>query len=151
MTHIRMSFCTLASMECIFDYISEPDNMPAWSCNLVAIKNLSGRPVTAGISWIQVFKLGVITTELPCRVLEYEPPFRIICEAMLPLGVRLLFSLVLDPKGDGTKVTYIVDYERPSSLRGKIAAGVIEKRVRRDTKRSVDNLKAILRKRAIAG
>ena len=151
MAHIRMSFYTPAPPEYVFGYISEPDNMPAWSCNLIAIKNQSEGPVAAGTSWIQVFKLGVITTELPCRVLEYEPPFRIVCEAMLPLGVRLLLSLVLEPQGDGTKVTYIADYMPPSPLGGKIAARLIENRVRKDTERNVDNLKAILQKSAMAG
>ena len=151
MAYIRMSFCTPAPMEYVFDYITEPNNMPAWNCNLVAIKNQSEGPVAAGTSWIQVFKLGVITTELPCRVLEYEPPLRIVSEAMLPRGVRLLLSLELEPQGDGTKVTYIADYEPPSSLRGKIAARLIEGRVRRDTERNVDNLKAILQKSAMTG
>ena len=151
MGHIRTSFYTKAPVERVFDYITEPDNMPAWNSNLIATKNLSGRPVGAGTSWIQVFKLGVITTELPCRVLEYEPPFRIVSEAMLPRGVRLLLSLELEPQGDGTKVTYIVDYEPPSSLPGKIAARLVESRVRRDTERNVDNLKAILQKSAMAG
>ena len=151
MAHIRMSFCTPAPIEYVFDYITEPDNMPAWNCNLVVIKNQSEGPVAAGTSWIQVFKLGVITTELPCRVLEYEPPFRIVCETMLPRGVRLLLSLELEPQGDGTKVTYIADYEPPSSLPGKIAARLVESRVRRDTERNVDNLKAILQKSAMAG
>ena len=149
MSHIKMSFCTPTPMEYVFDYITEPDNMPAWNRNLLAIKNQSEGPVAAGTSWIQVFKLYGRTTELPCRVLEYERPLRIVCEMMLPLGVRLLFSLVLEPQGDGTKVTYIADYEPPSSLRGKIAARVIESRVRRDTERSVDNLKAILQNGAM--
>ncbi len=151
MVHIRTSFCAPAPMEYVFGYISEPNNMPAWSCNLVAIKNQSEGTVAAGTSWIQVFKLGVITAELPCRVVEYEPPFRIVCEAMLPLGVRLLLSLLLEPQGDGTKVTYIADYTPPSSLRGRIAAKLIENRVRRNTERNVDNLKAILQKRAMTG
>ncbi len=144
MSHIKMSFYTSAPMEYVFDYITEPDNMPAWNCNLVAVKNQSEGPVAAGTSWIQVFKLGVITAELPCRVFKYEPPFRIVCEMMLPLGVRLLLSLKLEPQGDGTKVTHIADYTSPSSLRGKIAARVIESRVRGDTERNVDNLRAIL-------
>ena len=151
MPNIKISFYTKASPEHVFDYVTEPDNMPSWNSNLVAIKNQSEAPVAAGTSWIQVFKLGIITTELPCRVLEYEPPFRIVCEAMLPLGVRLLFSLELEPQGDGMKVTYIADYEPPSSLRGKIAARIIENRVRRDTERNVDNLKAILQKSAMTG
>ncbi len=151
MAHITMSFYTPAPMENVFDYITEPNNMPAWNSNLVAIKNQSEGPVAAGTSWVQVFKLGVITTELPCRVLEYEPPFRIVCEAMLPLGVRLFFSLELERQSDGTKVTYIADYTPPSSLRGKIAARLIENRVRRNTERNVDNLKAILQKSAMDG
>ena len=151
MAHIRTSFCTKAPVERVFDYIAEPDNMPAWNSNLIATKNLSGRPVGAGTSWIQVFKLGGITNELPCRVLEHKPPFRIVCEAMLPRGVRLLLSLELERQGNGTKVTYIADYEPPSSLVGKIAARLIENRVRRDTERNVDNLKAILQKSAMTG
>lgn len=151
MAHIRMSFCTPTPIEYVFDYIIKPDNIPAWNSNLIAIKNQSEGPVAAGTSWMQVFKLYGMTTELPCRVLEYEPPFRIVCETMLPLGVRLLFSLELEPRGDGTKVTYIADYEPPSSLRGRIAARMIENRVRRDTERNVDNLRAILQKSAMAG
>ena len=149
MARTEISFYTRAPVEHVFNYISEPDNMPAWNRNLVATKDLSGMPVAAGTSWIQVFKLHGITTELPCRVLEYEPPFRITCEGMLPLEVRLLLSLEFEPQGNGTKVTYTADYTSPSSLRGKIAARVIERRVRKDTERSVDNLKAILQNGAI--
>lgn len=150
MALIRTRFYTKAPVEQVFDYIAEPDNLPAWNGNLVATKNLSGRPVAAGTSWIQVFKLGGMTTELPCRVLEFEPPFRIVCEGMLPLGVRLSLSLELEPQGDGTWVTCIADYTPPSSLGGKIAARLVENRVRRDTERNVDNLKAILQKSAVA-
>jgi len=144
LAHIKLSFYTLAPVEHVFNYISEPDNMPVWSCNLVAIKNQSEGPVAAGTSWIQVFKLHGITTELPCRMLEYEPPFRIVIEGMLPFEVRLLLFLEFEPQVDGTKVTYIADYTQPSSLLGKIAARLTENRIRRDTERNVDNLKAIL-------
>lgn len=145
MPHIQRSFYTRTQVEYVFNYIINPDNLPVWNCNLVSIKNQSG-PVATGTSWIQVFKLYGRTTELPCRVLEYEPPFRFISEATLPLGVRLLLSFELEPQGSGTKTTYTANYTLPGGLLGRFADKLLESRARRDAAQNIAKLKAILQK-----
>jgi uncharacterized protein YndB with AHSA1/START domain len=87
MARVKMSFYTNASPEDVFDYIAEPDNMPAWNSNFVDnIGRAEGR-VTVGTNWTQISRVGGKTFEFRRRVLKYERPHRIVWE-MTILGEK---------------------------------------------------------------
>jgi len=148
MAHIRMSFYTPAPVEYVLDYVTEPDNMPAWNSNFVANENRPGGPITVGTSWTQVSKIGGRSIEFRRKVLKYEPPHRIVWE-MIGLGGRMLLAFELQPQGSGTKATYIADYTLPGSLLGRFADKLLESRSKTDTARNIARLKAILHKGAV--
>ena len=148
MAHIRISFYTKALPEYVFDYVTKPDNMPAWNSNFVANKGRSEGPITVGTSWIQASKIGGRTVEFHRRVLKYERPQRIVWE-MTGLGGRMVLAFELQPQGSGTKATYTADYTLPGSLLGRFADKLLESRTKRDTARNIAKLKAILQKGAV--
>ncbi len=145
MGHIKISFYTKAPPEYVFDYVTEPDNMPAWNSNFVANKGLPEGPITVGTSWTQVSKIGGRTIEVQRKVLRYERPQRIVWE-MTGLGGTMALAFELQPQGSGTKATYSADYTLPGSLLGRFADKLFESRAKRDTARNIAKLKAILQK-----
>ncbi len=148
MAHIKMSFYTKASAEYVFDYIAEPDNMPAWNSNFVANKDRPEGPIAVGTSWTQVSRMGGRTIEFRRRVLKYERPHRIVWEMAIS-GRRVLLAFELEPQGNGTKATYTADYTLPGSLLGRFTDKLLlESRARKDTARNIAKLKAILQKGA---
>ena len=148
MAHIKISFYTKAPPEYVFDYVAEPDNMPAWNSNFVANKGRSEGPITVGTSWTQVSKIGGRTVEFHRRVVKYERPHRIVWE-MTGLGGRMVLAFELNSQGGGTKATYTADYTLPGSLLGRFADKLLGSRARSDTARNIAKLKAILQKGAV--
>ena len=145
MAYIKMSFYTKASAEHVFDYIAEPDNMSAWNSNFVENKGRPERPLAVGASWTQVSKIGGRTVEFCRKVVKYERPHRIVWE-MTGFGGGMLLTFELESQGSGTKATYIADYTVPGSLLGRFADKLLENRAKRDTRRNIAKLKAILQK-----
>lgn len=143
MTHIRISFYTEAPPEHVFDYVAQPDNMPAWNSNFVENKDRPEGPMAAGTSWTQVSKLGGRTIESRRRVLNYEPSHRIVWEMTNPWG-RMLLAFELEPEGNGTRATYTADYKLSGSFLGRLVNKFLESRARRDSARNIAKLKAIL-------
>ncbi len=148
MGHIKIAFYTKAPPEYVFDYVAEPDNMPAWNSNFVANKGLPEGPIAVGASWIQISKIGGRTIEFHRRVLKYERPQRIVWE-MTGLGGRMVLAFELNSQGSGTKATYTADYTLPGALLGRFADKLLESRGRRDTTHNIAKLKAILQKGAM--
>jgi len=142
---IRISFYTKLPVECVFDYVAQPDNMAAWNSNFVANKGLPQEPIAVGTSWIQVSKIGGRTIEFRRRVLKYERPHRIIW-GMTGSGGRMLLAFELEPQGSGTKATYTANYTLPGGLLGRFADKLLESRARRDAAQNIAKLKAILQK-----
>ena len=58
----------------------------------------------------------------------------------------MLLTFELEAQGSGTKATYIADYTVPGSLLGRFADKLLENRAKRDTRRNIAKLKAILQK-----
>ncbi len=145
MAHIKINFYTKAPPEYVFDYVTEPNNMPAWNSNFVANKGLPEGPITVGASWIQVSKIGGRTIEFHRRLVKYERPRRVVWE-MTGLGGRMALAFELNSQGSGTKATYTADYTLPGSLLGRFVDRLLESRGKRDTARNIAKLKAILQK-----
>jgi uncharacterized membrane protein len=82
-------------------------------------------------------------------VLKYERPHRIVWELTAPEG-RLVLTFKLEPKGGGTRVTWIADYKMPGWLLGRVAEKLLlERKVKSDSTRNLAKLKAILQKGAV--
>lgn len=140
-----MGFYTPAPVEYVFDYVAEPDNMPAWNSNFVENRGRPEGPVAVGTSWTQVSKIGSRNVEFRRKVVKYERPHRIIWE-MTGYGGRVLLTFELEPQGSGTKATYTADYTMPGWLLGRFVDKLLENRIKSDARRNIAKLKAILQK-----
>ncbi len=61
-------------------------------------------------------------------------------------GMRALVTSILEPVDEGIKFTYVVDYDMPWGIFGKILGRLFHGRAARESERSLENLKSILEK-----
>jgi uncharacterized protein YndB with AHSA1/START domain len=147
MAHIEKSIFINASIEKVFDFIAEPNNLPKWDFMAVEVKERSIGPVGIGTTFIEVVKMpGGVKTNSPGRVIEYDRPHKLVWE-FRSAGMLLTIAYRLEPEGSGTLVTGTADCMMPWGLLGKALdklfmarylAGNTE-RINADLKRVLEN------------
>ena len=60
--------------------------------------------------------------------------------------MNVLVTSILEPVQQGTKFTYVFDYEMPWGILGKIIEKIFIGDLKKESERSLENLKGILEK-----
>jgi len=112
-----------APAEKIFDYISEPSNLPEIWPSLVEVKDVQRLPDGTKFRW--VYKMAGIHLEGTTENVESIANQRIVSKTKG--GVESTQTWMFQPEGDGTKVTFEVEYTVPIPVLGKLAEAIIVK------------------------
>jgi len=112
-----------APAEKIFDYISEPSNLPEIWPSLVEVKDVQRIPDGTKFRW--VYKMAGIHLEGTTEGVESIANQRIVSKTKG--GVESTQTWMFQPEGDGTKVTFEVEYTVPIPVLGKLAEAIIVK------------------------
>ena len=112
-----------APAEKIFDYISEPSNLPEIWPSLVEVKDVQRLPGGTKFRW--VYKMAGIHLEGTTENVESIANQRIVSKTKG--GVESTQTWMFQPEGDGTKVTFEVEYTVPVPVLGKLAEAIIVK------------------------
>ena len=111
-------------VEKIFNYISEPTNLPEIWPSLIEIKDVQRLPDGKTKNrW--VYKMAGIRLEGTSDGVESVPNQRIVSKTKG--GVESTQTWTFQPEGDGTKVTFEVEYTVPIPVLGKLAEAIIVK------------------------
>ena len=113
-----------APVKKIFDYLSEPTNQPEIWPSLIEIKDVQRLPDGKTKNrW--VYKMAGIRLEGTSDGVESVPNQRIVSKTKG--GVESTQTWTFQPEGDGTKVTFEVEYTVPIPVLGKLAEAIIVK------------------------
>ena len=111
-------------VEKIFNYISEPTNLPEIWPSLIEIKDVQRLPDGKTKNrW--VYKMAGIRLKGTSDGVESVPNQRIVSKTKG--GVESTQTWTFQPEGDGTKVTFEVEYTVPIPVLGKLAEAIIVK------------------------
>ena len=111
-------------VEKIFNYISEPTNQPEIWPSLIEIKDVQRLPDGKTKNrW--VYKMAGIRLEGTSEGVESIANQRIVSKTKG--GVESTQTWMFQPEGDGTKVTFEVEYTVPIPVLGKLAEAIIVK------------------------
>ena len=128
-----------APVEKVFDYISEPTNLPEIWPSLVEIKDVQKLP-SGGTRNRWVYKMAGILLEGTSEETEYVPNQRIVSKTKG--GVESTQTWMFQPEAGGTKVTLEVEYTVPIPVLGKLAEAIIVKMNEHEGELILANLKA---------
>ena len=128
-----------APIEKIFDYISEPTNLPEIWPSLMEIKDVQRLP-DGNINNRWVYKMAGIRFEGISEGVESVSNQRIVSKTKG--GVESTQTWMFQPEGDETKVTLEVEYTIPIPLLGKLAEAIIVKMNEHEGEVILANLKS---------
>jgi uncharacterized membrane protein len=130
-----------APVEKVFDYISEPTNLPEIWPSLVEIKDVQKLP-SGGTRDRWVYKMAGIRLEGTSESEDAEciPNQRLVSKTKG--GVESTMTWMFQPEAGGTKVTLEVEYTVPIPVLGKLAEAIIVKMNEHEGELILANLKA---------
>ena len=127
-----------APVEKVYDYISEPTNLPEIWPSLVEIKDVQKLP-SGGTKERWVYKMAGIRLEGTSES-EDTKNQRIVSKSKG--GVESTQTWMFQPEAGGTKVTFEVEYTVPIPVLGKLAEAIIVKMNEHEGELILANLKA---------
>jgi len=125
-------------VEKIFDYISEPTNLPEIWPSLMEIKDVQRLP-DGNINNRWVYKMAGMRFEGTSEGVESVANQRIVSKTKG--GVESTQTWMFQPEGDETKVTIEIEYTIPIPLLGKLAEAIIVKMNEHEGELLLSNLK----------
>ena len=111
-----------ATVEKVFNYISEPTSLPEIWPSLVEIKDVKPLP-NGGHSNRWVYKMAGIRLEGSSEDIEFVPNQRLVSKTKG--GADSTQTWIFKPEAGGTKVTFTVEYTVPIPVLGKLAEAII--------------------------
>jgi uncharacterized protein YndB with AHSA1/START domain len=136
---IAQTFTVVRSPEVVFDYVTDPANLPAWQTSKTRVEPLTDGPPRTGFRLREWTKPpGAKQFEQVVEFTEFQRPTRLhvhIVEGPHPVDGTWSFS----PAGTGTRVDFVAEGE----LRGvmRIAGPVARRMMDRQFARYHDNLR----------
>jgi uncharacterized membrane protein len=139
MPKIAKSISINVPAEKIFDYWTEPANLPEVWPSVVEVKDRQRLP-NGGNFFRWVYKMAGMRFEGTSEDIEYVANQRTVTESTG--GIDNMITVTLQPEGDGTKVAFEVEYTVPVPLLGKLAEAAIVKLNQNEIELLLANLKA---------
>jgi uncharacterized membrane protein len=139
MPKIEKSIRIDAPVEKIFDYWTEPANLPEFWPSVVEVKDRQRLP-NGGNFFRWVYKMAGMRFEGSSEDVEYVANQRTVTECKG--GIDSTITVTLQPEGDGTQVAFEVEYTVPVPLLGKLAEAAIVRLNQNEIELLLANLKA---------
>ena len=130
-----------APVEKVFDYISEPTNLPEIWSSVVEVKDVQKLP-SGGTRNRWVYKMAGIRLEGTSESVDTEcvPNQRLVSKTKG--GAESTITWMFQPEAGGTKVTFEGEYTVPIPVLGKLAEAIIVKMNEHEVELILANLKA---------
>lgn len=128
----------------VFDFVSDPTNLPRWNPVFRSAEWTSSGPPAVGAGFRARVKALGPTKEVLAEVIAWDPPRSFGYALRTPLFPidRLEVILTLEPEGIGTHVRYDSQSEVVGALR--FLDGLLAKMARKETTDNLGRLKRVL-------
>ena len=142
MSKVAQSVDVKCSPESLMEYIVDVTNHPAFIGPLKSVSNVRGDVRKAGTSWDWVYNIAGVELSGKAETVRFVPAKEFVYKTTT--GAKSTFTYRADAAGSKTKLSLNVDYEIPTGALGKMKASMFEKLNEAESKRVVENLRALL-------
>jgi uncharacterized membrane protein len=125
------------SIEDVFNYVADLENLPQWNYYVQEVHKTSSGRELQGASYHQIRK----TDEQDLRISHYEPHRSLIVETIPPSRPQLKRQMLFEQKNGGTKV---IDRWELESGRWGILKRLAASRVKKAVHQNLEKLKELL-------
>jgi uncharacterized protein YndB with AHSA1/START domain len=144
MTNIRRQISIACAPAKVFAVLADVERLAEFSHMTVEVRNGPGRALAVGDRFEQIVKVLHLELDTEWEVTEVVPDRTIRVEGRSKANGSASLTQQVVPEGDGSLVTFEIDYEPPFGILGDIAdKAVFERRHEQDAEQILDALKAL--------
>jgi len=142
MSKVAQSVEVKCTPDSLMEYIVDVTNHPAFIGPLKSVTNVKGDVRKPGTSWDWVYNIAGVELTGKAETIRFVPAKEFVYKTTT--GAKSTFTYRADGAGSKTRLSLNVDYEVPTNALGKMKASMFEKLNEAESKRVVENLRALL-------
>lgn len=128
----------------VFDYVSDPVNLPVWDSSVVHAEQVDSGSVGPGSRLKGTTKILGRRFDWTAEIIDFEPPRRYSSRSVEG-DLKFTVTLTADPEGNGTRFTQRIDADSGlGGVFGKIADPLVVKAQSRTVRANLGTLAEIL-------
>jgi carbon monoxide dehydrogenase subunit G len=133
-----------APPETIYDVVMDPTRLEDWVTIHQALEKAPNGRLKKGSSLTQSLKLAGRKFKVNWTVVENDPRRKVVWEGRGPVASRARVEYVFAPNGNGTRFSYLNEYELPGGPLGRIAGRAVAKVTEKELEGSLRRLKSLV-------
>lgn len=131
-----------ATVERVFDFLVDPNNLPEIWPNIVEVKNVKKSKDNQSFNFNWAYKMSGLLFEGKCETIEYTPYERLVVKSNKGLDSTITWRF--QPSARETHVTLRFEYQIPSSLLKRTKEEVVIQENEHEVEALLQNLKSRL-------
>src|SRR5687767_1092595 len=109
----------------LFQRLADPEKAPTWVPELLKVERTSAVQTGPGFEAAVLARIGGRDIAGTARMLECDPPNRLVLHVSLDVGVDATATVSLAPKNGRTRLGVAIDYSSTSKKLGWLASGFV--------------------------
>jgi len=141
---VERSITIAASPEAVYRVVMDPHRLSEWVSIHEGLEEAHDGELAAGSELTQSLKVAGQGFTVRWTVVEDDCPRHVVWEGLGPMRTKAKVAYDFASAGEGTRFSYLNEYELPGGFAGKLAARAVAGAAGRETERSLKRLKALL-------
>lgn len=132
-----------APPERVYDVVMDPNRLEDWVSIHQSLMDAPGGALKQGSELTQCLKLAGRKFNVTWKVVEDDCPTRVVWEGQGPVHSHAKVVYEFEPNGDGTRFSYMNQYDLPGGPLGKLAGRSVAGVARKEADKSLERLKKL--------
>ena len=142
MATIHKSIDIDAPAERVFAILTDPQRLPEYAPGVISVEDIRQTEQHLGDSFSATYAVLGLHFPVTFTVIEYEQPTRL--STRFEGGMKGTWTRLLEPRGNSTRLTMIMEYEMAGGILGKAMNAVLLERMNeKNAERMLENLKLV--------
>ena len=130
------------SVDRVFDFLADPNNLPEIWPNVVEVKNVKKTKADNNYTFNWTYKMSGLPFEGKCETIEYTPNQQIVFQCTKGLEARIHWKF--QPAVSATHLTLRFEYEIPASLLKRLKDDIVVRENEHEVDAMLQNVKSRL-------
>jgi carbon monoxide dehydrogenase subunit G len=128
----------------VYEVVMDPKHLEDWVSIHQSLIDAPGGELQHGSELTQCLKLAGRKFNVTWKVVEDDCPNRVVWEGQGPVHSHAKVVYEFEPNGEGTRFSYMNQYDLPGGPLGKLAGRSVAGVARKEADRSLERLKKLL-------
>jgi carbon monoxide dehydrogenase subunit G len=133
-----------APPERVYDVVMDPSRLEDWVTIHHHLEDAPNGRLRKGSKMTQCLRLAGKKFKVRWTVVENDPCVRVVWEGRGPVASHALVVYELEGNGDGTRFSYLNEYDLPGGALGRMASRAVSRVTQKELDGSLQRLKSLV-------